>query len=134
MNAPSHESVNELCDAYVRQMDRYKCAIRTAKSLVTAFSDGRDAAPGLRELDRALNEVAEIQERIEPFHQQHMLQASATGSRVQEVARQLADTIKTLIGEIEAAQNEARSARNRLVPELSQEARRRKMRATYGKR
>jgi hypothetical protein len=134
MNAPNHESLSVLCDAYLLQIDRYQRAVDTTKSLVTAFSDGRDAGPGLRKLDQTLNEVAEIQEQIEPIRQHYMLQPAATGGELQDVTRQLADTIKTLIAEIEAAQNQARRARDRLVPELSQETRRQKMRATYGKR
>jgi len=134
VNAPSDETLNALRDAYLRQMDRYKHAIHTVRSLAAAFSDGQDAGPGLRQLDQTLNEVAEIQEQIEPLHLDNASQSSATRSRMQDVTRQLAETIKTLIDEVEAVENQARRARDRLVPELSQETRRQKMRATYGKR
>lgn len=133
MNVQSPESSNIVCDAYLQQIDRYERAIDTAKSLTAAFSDGRDASAGLRMLDQMLNEVAELQKQIEPFRE-HVLSSVATNDRMQEVARQLADAIKVLIDEVGAAEDEARQARDRLVPELSQETRRQKMRATYGKR
>ena len=134
MNALTPESIDGICDAYIEQIERYQRAVHTARSLAAAFSDGRDAAPDLKQLGQTLDEIAEINQRIQPFRRQERANGLAGSGRAQQLMHQLADAIQVLIHEIDAAEREARRARQRLVPELRQETLRQQMRAAYGRR
>jgi methyl-accepting chemotaxis protein len=121
----------QLAAAYEKQLERYQQALATAEAVIAAFQAGQDATRDLEQLQASLDQVAEGDGHVRDARRQWDGLARQPGTRLRTAVGRLEQLLNQLIQRIHAAEQLARQARERLVPELNQEARSQQMRAAY---
>ncbi|MCA9210936.1 MAG: hypothetical protein KDA55_21405 [Planctomycetales bacterium] len=129
--ATAHELELALCEAYEQQRDRYLAAEATSRKIVAAYRAGEDAADELHRLQASLDDIAAINDQVGEARRQWDASGNKPGPRLGETMQQLERLVRQLLEQINEAEQLARAARDRLVPELNQEARTQQMRAAY---
>ncbi len=120
-----------LLAAYERQFELYSDLLEFSKGVSPEVFAGGMAEESLHRMGQVMATIARMDEQSGPLRESWRASGGKATGRLAEVMRGIEEMILALMAFFERAESEALEAKERLTPQLSAEARRRKMASAY---
>lgn len=120
-----------LSECYRAQAEQYELALETVMSLRDSSNEVQRTDHPLSQIQSCLDRVAQIDEQAKSIRAQWESAGCRPGGHLSGQLKRVQGLIEQLIGRIDEAEQAARKAKERLMPRLDDESRRRKMRSAY---
>ena len=119
-----HNSLEDsLCDVYEHQATIYENAFEIGRKLSSALETGGETQILLADLNVQMDRISVLDAQISETRKQWDRLQRKPGQRLTAVIQRLEPMLRELISVIDTAEEVARAARDRLVPELNRESR-----------
>lgn len=117
---------------YAREAECYGRALGVAETLPDVLRQGGDGSEQLRQVVAILDEVATLEASIADIRRHWQQTGRRPGGELQALLRRVTELIERLAVQIGAAEKEATTRRDRLIPDLDAGIRVRRMQRAYG--
>lgn len=131
MNQSVRALEDELCRVYEQQATEYQGVLQISEQVARAFAENADADQDLQKLNALLDQIDRRNAEAKALRGRWESLRLKPGSRLKQLLERLERLIRTAIDGIDRAEESARRARDRLLPELRHEALGRQMHQAY---
>ena len=128
---PNPNSDQILTSIYSQQASLYEQILKRSDGLPDAFSQRKGTEEVLAEMNKVMNQITLLNQQLAPVRDQWTSSGCQPSVELTRAIKRVEQLIVGLIKQIDTAEGSAKEAKNAMVPTMSEENARRKMRAAY---
>ncbi len=129
MNQKTNDLQTRLLRYYSEQLQRYERLDAAVQELQRADNDSTEVLIHVREI---LSEISNCDDRHAALRTEWASTEGSASPELKATVKRVTDRIERVIGQVSQSELQAREAQQKLMPQISAEAARRKVAAAYG--
>ncbi len=129
--SPNPNSDQVLTSIYSQQVGLYEQLTRMSDGLAQALTQRQGTDIILADMNKVMNQITLLNQQLAPIREQWSSSGCQPSAELARTIKHVEKLIVGVIKQIDGAESSARDAKNAMVPTMSEENAKRRMRAAY---